>query len=92
MIKNFKHKGLENFFLNGTKRGIQPDHSDKLSRILDRLSASNEPNDMNLPAYKLHELKGKKKGVWSVWVNGNWRVTFEFSGENAINVDYEDYH
>lgn len=92
MIKNFKHKGLEKFFISGNKRGIQAEHSDKLSRILDRLSASKAPNDMNLPGYKLHELKGKKYGIWSVWVNGNWRVTFEFSGENAINVDYEDYH
>ncbi len=50
------------------------------------------PQDMNLPGYKLHELKGKEKGTWSVWVSGNWRITFQFEGNDAINVNYEDYH
>ena len=64
----------------------------KLLRILDRLDASKNPQDMNLPGYHLHELKGALKGTWSVWVNGNWRVTFEFSNNDVINVDYLDYH
>jgi len=59
---------------------------------LDRLDASVTPQDMNLPGYKLHELKGKEKGTWSVWVSGNWRITFQFEGNDAINVNYEDYH
>lgn len=92
MIKSFKHKGLEIFFKSGSKRGIQPDHAQKLARILDRLDASINPKDMNLPSFKLHELSGKEKNTWSVWVNGNWRVTFLFENENAILVDYRDYH
>jgi len=92
MIKSFKHKGLEEFFNTGSKRGILPDHADKIARILDRLDASISPKDMNLPGYKLHELKGQKTDTWSVTVNANWRITFEFEGQNAILVDYQDYH
>ena len=92
MIKSFKHKGLEKFFLTGNYKGINPDHAAKLERILDRLDVAINPKDMNLPGYKLHALSGKEKGTWSVWVNGNWRVTFRFEGQNAIIVDYRDYH
>lgn len=92
MIKSFKHKGLEVFFATGSKKGIIPDHADKLSRILDRLDASISVRDMDLPSYKLHKLSGDKKGMWSVTVNGNWRVVFYFEGQDAILVDYLDYH
>lgn len=92
MIKSFKHKGLEKFFYNDTRSGINAKHVSKLGRILDRLDASVKPQDMNLPGYKLHELKGKEKDTWSVWVSGNWRVTFRFDGADAIDVDYRDYH
>lgn len=92
MIKSFKHKGLEKFFHSGDKRGIDSSHAQKVARILDRLEASTNPLDMNLPGYKLHELKGKEKGTWSVWVTGNWRITFQFQGTDAIVVDYRDYH
>ncbi len=92
MIKSFNHKGLQKFFIEGNKRGIIPGHAAKLERILDRLDASTCPKDMNLPGYKLHELKGDMQGLWSVWVNGNWRVTFGFEGNNAVLVDYQDYH
>jgi toxin HigB-1 len=92
MIKTFKHKGLERFYYLGDKKGIKSDHAQKLARILDRLDASLNPRDMDLPGFKLHELKGKEKGTWSVWVNGNWRVTFQFKGNHATVVDYRDYH
>jgi proteic killer suppression protein len=92
MIRSFKHKGLEHFFYTGSRRGIQPDHAEKLARMLDRLDASISPVDMNLPGYRLHELKGKDAGTWSVTVNANWRVTFEFVGQDAVLVDYKDYH
>jgi proteic killer suppression protein len=92
MIKTFRHKGLETFFETGNKKGIIPDHAQKLARILDRLDASVVPNDMNLPGYKLHKLTGREKGAWSVCVNGNWRVTFRFEGKDVVAVDYRDYH
>lgn len=92
MIKSFRHKGLEKFFNNDDRSRINPEHAAKLTRILDRLDASVGPQDMNLPGYKLHGLSGKEKGTWSVWVSGNWRVTFQFDGTNAVVVDYRDYH
>ena len=92
MIRSFKHKGLEQFFSYGSKSGIHPDHVDKIARILDRLDASISPADMDLPGYRLHELKGKETGTWSVTVNGNWRITFRFEKQDAVVVDYRDYH
>lgn len=92
MIKSFRHRGLEKFFLKGTKAGIQAKHNNRLRLILARLHASTTPQDMGLPGLHLHELKGKHKGRWSVRVSGNWRITFEFKGEDAFVVDYEDYH
>jgi len=92
MIKSFKHKGLKKLFLSNDHSGITSQHAPKLSRILDRLDSSTNPQDMNLPGYKLHELSGKEKGTWSVWVSGNWRVTFQFAGTDADFVDYQDYH
>ena len=92
MIKSFRHKGLEQFFITGSKRGILPEHAPKIARILDRLDASVSPYDMNLPGYRLHELKGQDAGKWSVTVNGNWRIIFEFEEQNANLVDYQDYH
>lgn len=92
MIRSFRHKGLERYFLKGTKSGIQAKHAARLRLILGRLNAAASPMDMDLPGLKLHELRGKKKGFWSVWVSGNWRVTFRFSGKDAELVGYEDYH
>ena len=92
MIRSFRHKGLEKYFLKGTKSGIQAKHAPRLRLILGRLNAATDPKDMDLPGLKLHELRGKKKGVWSVWVSGNWRITFRFNGKDAELVDYEDYH
>lgn len=92
MITDFKHKGLERFFTKGIKSGIQAKHAERLRLILARLNASTCPKDMNLPGLNLHELSGSRKGTWSVKVSGNWRVTFKFVGEDAIDVDYEDYH
>ena len=92
MIKSFKHNGLESFYNTGSKSGIQPEHANKLGRMLDRLDASIAATDMNLPVYRLHQLNGDKKDMWSVTVNGNWRMTFYFEGQDAYLVDYQDYH
>ena len=92
MINDFVHKGLERFFLTGSKAGIQAAHARKLQLILGRLNASTAPRDMNLPGLYLHELKGDRQGTWSVRVSGNWRVTFQYDGTDAVAVDYEDYH
>jgi toxin HigB-1 len=92
VIISFRHKGLEVFYRTGTTRGIQADHASKLTRILAALDSAAGAEDMNLPGYRLHRLKGKLKGHWSVWVNGNWRVTFGFVGNDVELVDYVDYH
>ena len=92
MIQSFSHKGLEDFFYDGTTRGIQARHADRLARILDRLDAAEELQDMGYPGSGLHPLKGELKGLWSVKVSGNWRVVFRFEDGNAFVVDYLDYH
>jgi len=92
VILSFKHKGLSRFFENGSKSGIQAQHAERLRLILARLNAATAARDMDLPGLRLHALKGERKGVWSVWVSGNWRVTFQFVGRDAELVDYEDYH
>lgn len=92
MIKTFKHKGLKDFFESGSKAGIRPDHASKLSRQLLRLDIATTPADMNLPGWKLHPLVGESAGHYSITVNGNWRLTFVFDGDDAILVDYQDYH
>ena len=91
-IKSFVHKGLEAFFLKGSKAGIQPHHADKLSRQLAQLDRATNASDMNIPGWKLHALSGKLADHYSVWVNGNYRITFKFDGADAILVDYQDYH
>jgi len=92
MIKSFKHKGLKKLFLNNDHSAVNPEHAPRIARILDRLDVSTNPQDMNLPGYKSHELSGKEKGTWSVWVSGNWRLAFQFDGTDAVLVDYRDYH
>lgn len=91
-IKRFRHKGLEQFFTNGSQSGIQAKHAERLRLILGRLNVATAPRDMNLPGLELHELHGRRKGTWAVKVSGNWRVTFAFAGTDADRVDYEDYH
>jgi proteic killer suppression protein len=89
MIKRFRHAGLQRFFETGSKAGIQPHHAARLSRQLKKLDTSRTVEDMNVPGWKMHQLS---TGRWSVWVNGNRRMTFQFEGQDAILVDYEDYH
>ena len=92
MIASFRHRGLERFFHSGSKAGVRPEHAERLRLVLGRLAAAVTARDMDLPGLRLHPLKGRLKGRWSVTISGNWRVTFAFSGKDAVQVDYEDYH
>jgi proteic killer suppression protein len=92
MIKSFKHKGLRRFFETGSTAGIQANHSRRLRIQLAALDTAQVIEDLNLPGFRLHTLKGSRDGVWSISVSGNWRVTFEFVDGNAFLLDYEDYH
>ena len=91
-IQGFRHKGLRRFFEFGSVAGIQAKHAARLRLILGRLNVAVGPRDMDLPGLELHPLKGDRLGTWAVKVSGNWRVTFIFEGEDADQVDYEDYH
>lgn len=92
MIKSFRHKGIETFFKTGSRAGINPAHAGKLRRLLGQLNESTRAEHMDVPGWNFHALSGKLSGHWSVWVNGNWRMTFTFEGEDAALVDYQDYH
>lgn len=92
MIVSFAHKGLEQFYRKGSRAGIQPAHASRLRLILSNLDQAMSPDDMDLPGLRLHPLKGERRNFWSVQVNGNWRVTFRFSGSDVEVVNYEDYH
>jgi proteic killer suppression protein len=92
VIKSFRHSGLEKFFRTGSKDGINPDHARKPENQLATLNRATYPLDMNLPGWRLHPLQGELAGHWAVTVNGNWRLTFRFEQQDAILVDYQDYH
>lgn len=92
MIKSFKHKGLRLFFEEGNTSGIQPKHIKKLRMQLAAIDTAQVIDDVDLPGFALHPLKGERTGTWSIAVNGNWRVTFEFQDGNAYILNYEDYH
>lgn len=92
MIKTFRHKGLRQLFETGRSRGVSADLVRRAVRQLDLLNAAASAQDMNLPGYRLHELKGARRGTWSITVSGNWRITFTFAGGDAYDVDLEDYH
>ncbi|HEY1782481.1 MAG TPA: type II toxin-antitoxin system RelE/ParE family toxin [Roseiarcus sp.] len=91
MIKRFRHKGLEALFRTGSAKGVNAQLAPKLRRALLRLNDGPLPEAMALPGFRFHSLKGDRDGVWSVWITGNDRLTFEIDGEDAINVDLEDY-
>ena len=92
MIRSFRHKGLRLFFESGKNSGIQTSHAEKLRLQLAALNTAQTIEDMDIPGYRLHRLTGRLKDRWSIWVNGNWRLTFEFMDGNVHGVDYEDYH
>jgi len=92
MIRSFRHKGVRKFYETGSTAGIQVHHRARLRILLTVLDAAVAPSDMGAPGWELHPLKGELAGLWSVKVNGNWRLTFAFQGKDAILVDYQDYH
>jgi toxin HigB-1 len=92
VIRSFKSRGLRNFALTGEASKLSVQNPDRIRRILLALDAAKAPAQMNLPGLRFHALKGREKGRYSVWASGNWRVTFGWSGEDAIDVDLEDYH
>jgi proteic killer suppression protein len=92
LIQSIRHKGLRRLHEDDDLRGVLGEHVEKLRDILARLDAAATAADMDLPGFRLHELKGDRKGFLAVTVRANWRVTFRFANGNAVDVDYVDYH
>lgn len=92
MIRSFRHKGLNALYEGNRSAKVVRNHIPKLQRVLTALDEAVGPHEMDLPGFRMHPLKGKRKGVFSVWISGNWRVTFRFEGVDAVEVDYVDYH
>lgn len=92
MIRSFRHRGVELFFTTGSSAGIQPKHAKRLRLQLMSLNRAKTPNDMNVPGWRLHRLKGRHADHWSLWLDENWRLTFAFADGDAVLVDYQDYH
>ena len=92
MIKSFKHKGLEKYYDSGSTKGIQANHAKKLRMQLAALDTAQSIEDMDIPGYRLHQLTGDRKDIWTITVNANWRLTFEFEAGNVYILNYEDYH
>jgi proteic killer suppression protein len=92
VIESFAHKGPERFFRAGSLAGIQAKHSSRLRVQLAMLDNARRPEDMSAPGWRLHPLRAELRGHWAVMVSGSWRLTFRFEGEDAVLVDYRDYH
>jgi len=92
MIRSFRHQGIEKFFVTGSKAGIQPSHATKLNDQLSALNVATKPEHMKFPGWQFHALTGELAAHWAVSVNGNWRLTFAFENEDAVLIDYQDYH
>jgi toxin HigB-1 len=92
MIRSFKHRGLKRLYERDDRSGIRADLVGTVQEILTVLDDAATPQDLNLPGYRLHSLKGGLKGFWSVTVRANWRIIFRFQGEDAFDVELIDYH
>jgi len=92
VIRTIRHKGLRRFYDTGKTSGIRSEHAGRLRLQLAALDTAYTIQDMDIPGFRLHPLKGKLKGRWSIWVSGNWRLTFEFKDGDVYLLDYEDYH
>ncbi|HET8898053.1 MAG TPA: type II toxin-antitoxin system RelE/ParE family toxin [Rhodanobacteraceae bacterium] len=92
MIKTIRHRGIARLYATGNAAGVQASHVKRLRLQLAALDTAQSIEDLDVPGFRLHALKGKLKGRWSISVNGNWRLTFEFTDGNVYVLDSEDYH
>jgi proteic killer suppression protein len=92
VIKNWRHKGIKEVHETGKSKLVPPNLLPRVIRILDLLDEAENLNDLAIPSYQTHRLKGTNPPRYSMWVNGPWRITFQFEGGNALLVDLEQYH
>ena len=92
MIRRFRHRGLRRLYENDDRREVNPEHADKIARMLARLDAATQPQQLDVPGFRLHALRGDLAGYWSITVRANWRIIFRFEQGDATDVDLVDYH
>jgi proteic killer suppression protein len=92
MIRRFRHRGLQRLYEDDDRRALNPAHVDKIARMLARLDEAQRPEDLDLPGFRLHPLRGDLAGYWSITIRANWRIIFRFEGGDATDVDLVDYH
>jgi len=92
VIRRFRHRGLKRLYTDDDRRGLSADQADKIARVLAFLDRAGRPQDMSVPGFKLHPLKGSLAGCWSVTISANWRIVFRFENGDATDVDFIDYH
>ena len=92
MIRQFRHRGLKRLYVDDDRRGVNPEHADKIARMLARLDEATRPQELDLPGFRLHPLKGNLAGYWSITVRANWRIIFRFEQGEPTDVDLVDYH
>lgn len=92
MIRRFRHRGLRRLYEGDDRREVNPEHVDKIARVLARLDAATRPDQLDLPGFRLHALRGDLAGYWSITIRANWRIIFRFEQDAATDVDLVDYH
>ena len=92
MIVGFRHRGLKRLYYRGDRSRVPAHLADRIEEVLGLLDVAENARDLDLPGYRLHRLRGDRKGFWSVTLSGNWRIIFRFEIRNALDVDMVDYH
>ncbi len=91
-IRNVRHGGIKQFFDRGDARRLHPAHMARIGRILAALDRDDALEVLSAATFRLHPLKGDRKGLWSVRVSGNWRIVFRLEDGHVFDVDLTDYH
>jgi proteic killer suppression protein len=92
VIRRFRHRGLRRLYEDDDRREVNPEHADKIARILAGLDQATRPEQLDLPGFRLYRLTGDFAGYWSVTVRANWRIIFRFERDDPTDVDLIDYH
>jgi proteic killer suppression protein len=92
MIRTFRHRGLKRLYEREDPSKVRADQVERIKLALADLDDALKPQDLDLPGYRLHRLKGDLQGFWGIWISANWRIIFRFEGGDAYDVDLIDYH
>ena len=92
MIRSFRHRGLKRLYERDDPSRVAANLANRIAVALADLDDASSPRDIDMPGYRLHPLKGYMRGLWSISVSGNWRITFRFEDGDVYDVDLVDYH